>query len=84
MLSNLKVTCVENENHDTQSCDIITLLLSNNFDESRTETKVVNDVNNVYVPFRVGGVFPWLVKINNIHNIQLLLIKLVVHYIGHY
>ena len=57
MLSNLKVTCVENENHDTQSCDIITLL-SNNFDESRTETKVVNDVNNVYVPFRVGGVFP--------------------------
>ena len=58
MLSNLKVTSVENENHDTQSCDIITLLLSNNFDESRTETKVVNDVNNVYVPFRVGGVFP--------------------------
>ena len=49
-----------------------------------SNTSAVAFVNNVYVPFRVGGVFPWLVKINNIHNIQLLLIKLVVHYIGHY
>ena len=48
------------------------------------ENLITVPVNNVYVPFRVGGVFPWLVKINNIHNIQLLLIKLVVHYIGHY
>ena len=41
-------------------------------------------VINLYVPFRVGGVFPLLVKINNKHIIQLLLIKVVVHYIGHY
>lgn len=49
MLSNLKVACAENENHDTQSCDIITLLLSNNFDESRTETKVVNETNSTHL-----------------------------------
>ena len=66
------------KNYSTVS--LLSVVVSKVFEKSVIGCCVIN----LYVPFRVGGVFPLLVKINNKHIIQLLLIKVVVHYIGHY